>query len=213
MLAPEAKFSDKARWAALRVLFLGCVGWSMLTGAGFYLLAPYFSYCLFRSLRFWRYLPRSLQLIRHTYRLAFMALRGDLVLSLPLAAPPADGPDLDIVRTRDTWPYGETCGPCRICCRMLGCPLLNGSAEGCTAYGSFFWRFFNCGRYPTSQEDITRYGCPKWEMKVSIRKPIISTPGREKIEPGERSRVPGKVIGAGRGGINELQVTRDGPLR
>ena len=178
---PESKRSGQVRWAVLRIIFLGCVGSSMLTGVGFYLLAPYFSYCLFRSLCFWRHLPLSLRLIRYTYRLAFMALRGDLVLSFPISAPPAPGPDLSIVRPRDTWSDGENCGHCEICCRLLGCPLLDGSTEGCTAYGSFFWRYFNCGRYPTSQEDIDRYRCPKWEMKNPIGQPIISTAKRNRV--------------------------------
>jgi hypothetical protein len=33
------------------------------------------------------------------------------------------------------------------------------------SYNSFYWRYFNCGRYPTSQQEIDLYECPKWIMK------------------------------------------------
>ena len=32
-------------------------------------------------------------------------------------------------------------------------------------YDSFYWRYFNCGRYPANQEEIDWYECPKWIMK------------------------------------------------
>jgi len=33
----------------------------------------------------------------------------------------------------------------------------------CKSYGSFFWRYFNCGRYPENTKQIHYYECKKWE--------------------------------------------------
>jgi hypothetical protein len=35
----------------------------------------------------------------------------------------------------------------------------------CRGYDSFFWRYFNCGRYPTEQREIEYYLCNKWQFK------------------------------------------------
>ncbi len=56
------------------------------------------------------------------------------------------------------------CNGCIQCCTRRSCPLLDTERNLCRSYGSFFWRYFNCGRYPENTAQIRHYDCPKWEM-------------------------------------------------
>jgi hypothetical protein len=55
------------------------------------------------------------------------------------------------------------CTRCGKCCNQVGCLFL-GTDENentiCTAYGTVFWYYGGCGRYPLSQKDIDDHACP-----------------------------------------------------
>ena len=59
----------------------------------------------------------------------------------------------------------RSCNGCISCCDQLGCIFLDRKNRQCAVYGSFFWKYFNCGRYHSNQFQIDYYGCPKWKMK------------------------------------------------
>lgn len=80
-----------------------------------------------------------------------------------MTAPPMMKPDLSKVAISKNWEGPkDSCGGCSKCCTKRECPLFDLSSEACLSYGSFFWRYFNCGRYPENAEQIGYYECPKW---------------------------------------------------
>jgi hypothetical protein len=58
-------------------------------------------------------------------------------------------PDPSNAVCRSNWPHGDSCGDCSNCCKPGGhaCPLLDKEQRRCRGYDSFYWRYFNCGRY------------------------------------------------------------------
>ena len=83
--------------------------------------------------------------------------------SVKLYAPPVLYNDTTVC-IKDSWKGGKyNCDACEnICCRQINCPLLRD--KRCLGYGSLFYRYFSCGRYPVNQTQIDIYNCPKWEM-------------------------------------------------
>jgi hypothetical protein len=156
----------KAGWAAARLSFTLCSALSVLSVIGCFLFSPLFTYWFFGSARFWKYLHLTFPVIRFSYYLAYLSLRGRSVRSLPWTAPPMLEPNPVAVQINPEWKHGDSCGGCGKCCRKIQCPFLDGEKGHCMSYGSFYWRYFNCGRYPTSQQEIDLYECPKWIMKV-----------------------------------------------
>ena len=55
------------------------------------------------------------------------------------------------------------------CCKPGGavCPLLDSEQQRCLGYNSFYWRYFNCGRYPSFAEEVHYYDCRKWTLTAS----------------------------------------------
>jgi hypothetical protein len=87
------------------------------------------------------------------------------MFAIPLVAPPMMAADLSRVRVRATWPKDTgACNGCAQCCTQRFCPLLDTKTNRCRSYGSFYWRYFNCGRYPERLLQIEYYECEKWEI-------------------------------------------------
>ena len=156
----------KLGWAATRVFFVFCAGFSVTSVVGAFFLAPLFCYWFFGDYRFWKYLQFAVPMILYPYCLFYLFLRGRSIPSFSWTAPPMSRPDLSSVRLNPEWPHGESCGDCSICCRAIRCPLLDKKKERCQSYGSFYWRYFNCGRYPATQKEIDLYKCQKWIMRA-----------------------------------------------
>lgn len=156
----------KIGWAGARVFFVLTSALGVVSVAGCYLLSPLFTYWFFGSFRFWRYLHLTPAMIVFSYHLAYLSLQGRAVCGIPWTAPPASRPDKALVRIRPDWPDGESCGSCGRCCKKIRCPLQDRRNGQCMSYNSFYWRYFNCGRYPTSTREILLYDCPKWIMKT-----------------------------------------------
>jgi hypothetical protein len=91
------------------------------------------------------------------------------MFSVPLASPPSSAPDQSVAAVRTDWHHGNSCGDCSNCCKPGGtvCPLLGNEQQGCLGYNSFYWRYFNCGRYPSSEEELDYYDCRKWALRMS----------------------------------------------
>ena len=74
----------------------------------------------------------------------------------------------------DHSPRGS-CGACTKCCRtswlppaeQVACPFLGDL--GCTIYGSLYWDYFNCGRYPTGEPELRVYACPRFTFSQADR--------------------------------------------
>jgi hypothetical protein len=158
----------KAGWVAARLLFTLCSALCVISVVGCYLFSPLFTYWFFGSWRFWKYLHLTLPVIRFSYYLAYLKLRGRSVPSFPWSEPPMSGPDPRAVQINPEWMHGDSCGDCGKCCRKIRCPFLDRERGQCLSYNSFYWRYFNCGRYPLTQQEIDLYECPKWIMRKSV---------------------------------------------
>lgn len=154
------------KWATQRILFYAYIAFSMITVVGGFLTAPLIAHLVFGDWRFWRYWRYGWRLYPHAWKMASYILRGEnegFMLSVPLTAAPLTSPDPGRTRLNPTWRHGYTCDTCSRCCEKINCPLLR--ADGlCDGYDSFFWRYFNCGRFPSAQREIDYYACPKWIM-------------------------------------------------
>ena len=92
------------------------------------------------------------------------------MLSVPLTSRPRTKPDPKTTQLDHTWQPGNSCGGCSNCCHFGGhaCPLLDQASGRCQGYDSFYWRYFNCGRFPTLVEEIDYYDCRKWVLIPSF---------------------------------------------
>ena len=153
-------------WASARLAFHAYVGFALFSVVGGFLSAPLMSQLFFGDWRFWRYWRRGAALFPHGWRLFLLVLRGEgaFMLGVPLDSAPLSRPVRGAAVLSPAWPHGDSCGSCRRCCQVKSacCPILEPDTGLCGGYDSFYWRYFNCGRYPSSQSEIDYYGCPKW---------------------------------------------------
>lgn len=163
----------KGLWLAMRLLIVALSVLSVLScGLSAFALAPLHSWLLFGDWRFWRHWHMFPRLTAQARRLAFrMAAEPDyrgmtsFLSPRDWLAPPMMGPDLVLVAVRGDWsPGAASCGTCGRCCTEIRCPSFDPATKLCGSYGSPFWRYFPCGRYPATQAQIDYYGCPKWTM-------------------------------------------------
>jgi len=158
------------RWALARLVFIFYIVFSVVTLVGGFLTAPLMTWYFFGDWRFWRYWRPGLGLLPHGLRLTAMMLSHSraFMFSVPLASPPRSAPDRSIATCRSDWLHGDSCGDCSNCCRAGGytCPLLDEVQQACRGYNSFYWRYFNCGRYPSLAEEIDYYDCRKWSLAL-----------------------------------------------
>lgn len=159
---------NQVKWTVSRICFLTMFSLALLTGVGIYLFAPLTSYYFFNDLRFWKYLRHYHRMMVFMYRFFYTMLtsnewRFHSVLSMN--DPPLSGPDRTYVNISNEWQEAEnSCGDCCRCCIQISCPLLDLEMKKCMGYDSFYWRYFNCGRFPVNQAHIDYYNCIKWEM-------------------------------------------------
>jgi len=159
------------RWALARLAFIIYIVFSVVTLIGGFLTAPLMTWYFFDDWRFWRHWRAGLGLLPHGLRLTAMMLGHGraFMFSVPLASTPRSAPDPLIAFFRTDWPHSDSCGDCSNCCKPGGnvCPLLDNEQQACRGYNSFYWRYFNCGRYPSVEEEINYYDCRKWALTRS----------------------------------------------
>ena len=163
----EPSFPDRLKWAAHRLLFHSYIGFCLLSVVGGFLTAPLMTWLFFGDWRFWRHWRSGVGLFPHGYKMMWHMAggrNGGFILDVSLDAPPSSSVNRELVALKPSWEFGATCGPCTRCCSKLGCPVLDYDTGLCQGYDSFFWRYFNCGRYPTSQREIEFYLCNKWSL-------------------------------------------------
>lgn len=174
---------NQARWALARLLFIVYIGFSVMSLVGGFLTAPLMTWYFYGDWRFWRHWSSGLGLMPHGLRL-FRLMFSDgqaFMFSVPLTSPPRTSPNLDAATLHPLWPHGESCGDCSNCCKAGGniCPLLDEKLGLCRGYDSFYWRYFNCGRFPSVKPEIEYYDCRKWVLApavVDIDPPGVVTP-------------------------------------
>jgi len=189
------------RWALARLLFIVYIVLSVVTLVGGFLTAPLMTWYFFDDWRFWRHWRAGLGLLPHGLRLTAMMLGHSraFMFSVPLTSPPRSVPDPSVAFFRVDWPHGDSCGECSNCCKAGGavCPLLDSEQQRCRGYNSFYWRYFNCGRYPSFTEEIHYYDCRKWALTA----PALQNqayPGVVESLPAEAANVSNECAGTAR---------------
>ena len=180
-------YPDRAKWAVQRLLFHFYLAFCFLTVVGGFLTAPLMTWLFFGDWRFWRHWRSALGMFPHGLKMLRQMVvgnNGGFMLDVPLTAPPVSSANLEMVEMAPSWEFGSSCGPCTRCCSKLGCPVLDYETGLCQGYDSFFWRYFNCGRYPTNQREIDFYLCNKWSLNAQPRTvsgPSIRNPRDKKV--------------------------------
>lgn len=133
------------------------------------LIAPYASYFFFNDWKFWNHLRMLNKFTVYSARYMWKIIRQEHKLIktiLPLdASPSLDHPDPTKFRISEDWNLPEdSCGDCNRCCTfVVECCFLDKSLNKCPCYGSIYWKYFNCGRFPSSSQLIEYFQCPKYE--------------------------------------------------
>lgn len=159
----------KLCWASARLFFVFFVTIGFFSGGLLAIpLGPLYSWLLlsdWRAARYRRLVFPAFLTAYHVFRdyIRDPAYRSSFLVSL--TAPPRPGPDASRIRLNPSWPVNDgTCNGCVKCCVQRDCPFINPQNNNCLGYGSFFWRYFNCGRYPETLGQLKYYNCEKWEV-------------------------------------------------
>jgi hypothetical protein len=162
---------NRARWALARLGFIAYLMVSVGTLVGGFLTAPLMTWYFFGDWRFWRHWSAGIGLLPHALRLVRLMFTDNraFMFSVKLTSPPHASPDPNVASLNPRWPHGKSCGTCSDCCRPGGhvCPLLDETAGLCRGFDSFFWRYFNCGRFPSVEAEIEYYDCRKWLVEAA----------------------------------------------
>jgi hypothetical protein len=161
--------AHQLKWLSARLVFVAfALAWFFSGGLLAYIFGPIYSWYVFGDIRFWRYRPLVFPIWRSAWRQLGEWLRTPKyrhMLAIPVISPPRVAPDPELVRVRSVWLSREdSCSGCVKCCSHRRCALLDTEKMQCRSYGSFFWRYFNCGRYPETEIQIQYYSCGKWEL-------------------------------------------------
>ncbi len=158
----------KVYWATIRISFFVLLLLMLITGGlSVFILYPVYVWYFSGDLRFSKNNKFILPMISKTYRYMYDFITNPgYRKSFPIqfASLPRIAPDRQKVRIRADWPVIDgSCNGCSYCCKMRGCPFMD-EHHRCAGYGSLYWRYFNCGRFPETQKQIDYYSCPKWEI-------------------------------------------------
>jgi len=148
-------------------LYLLFVLYFFTGGLAMFVLAPLYKrafapHAAFRELRIFR-------IWIHMYRLMWRSLTDkgyNNMYPSKLSEPPKFYNDKNAVRIKDSWRGAKDhCDMCpESCCKQLKCPMLDREGKRCLSYGSIYFGYLFCGRYPENQSQIDLYQCPKWEV-------------------------------------------------
>ena len=172
---------NEMKWASARLGFYAYSAFALLTVIGGYVTVPIISWYIYGDWRFWRNWRTVGLLFPHGWKMIGRILLGQndgFILSVGLRAEPFSAPPKDQAALASDWEHGSSCGSCSNCCTKISCPVLDRKTGLCLGYDSFFWRYFNCGRFPSAQGELAFYDCKKWVLKPPFQQPQESeTPG------------------------------------
>ncbi len=163
----------KVLWVFLRLVFYAYCAISVLSiGVIAWITLPIFTKIFFNS---WN----PAKFARKVYPILFSILNIFINhlskkeyrkhFSVPIKSAPIMEPSIDKLILQKQWQGNRyDCNGCLDCCIKAECPMIDFETRQCMSYGSFFYKYFNCGRFPANQFLIEFYGCKKWEVKKSI---------------------------------------------
>ena len=139
----------------------------MTGGLAMFILAPLYKLAFAPQARW-----RSINVLRvwvHVYKIMWRSLSSkgyrDLYPS-NMDDPPVFNNDLNVMCIRENWQGADdNCDICEnSCCAQISCPMLDSNGR-CLSYGSIYFGYYFCGRYPSNQGQVDLYNCPKWEVR------------------------------------------------
>lgn len=165
-----------AKWAFVRISFYFFSVLSVLSlSLSYWLFAPLYSWYFFGELNFAKYNRYAYPIILTFLKILArhgMNAKYRKSFRVPLFVPPRLSPEKTCLKINQEWSGPEDhCNGCIRCCVLAECPLIDEQSKKCLSYGSFFWRYFYCGRYPENQGQIDYYQCPKWICLVNPKDP------------------------------------------
>ncbi|MDR2559233.1 MAG: hypothetical protein LBC86_06800 [Oscillospiraceae bacterium] len=109
---------------------------------------------------------------RHVWRIMWRSLSSRKYRSLypsKITDPPEfenNGKNSEKMQIKASWQGDENnCDKCEnSCCAQISCPMLDKQGR-CLSYGSIYFGYLYCGRYPSNQGQVDLYNCPKWEVQ------------------------------------------------
>ena len=144
----------------LLILFFFTGGLALFLLAPLYkgAFAPRASYRDFRPVRVWA----------HVYKVIWRSLSNSHYRELypfKMTDPPMYDNSQSPVQIKASWPGSpDNCDACQnTCCAQITCPMF-GEDGRCLSYGSAYFGYYFCGRYPENQGQMDLYNCPKWEV-------------------------------------------------
>ncbi len=169
VIGPFSKMLLKIKYAILRFLFAFFSVSAVLSGGlTAYLFGPLFSWYFFSDLNCTKYYKYIHPVIFAYLRFLFRSMRDSEYgkgFAVPFTATPRVSPSAEALRIKGSWTGPlENCDGCIDCCEKVRCPLLDTEKNNCLSYGSFYWKYFSCGRYPVNRFQAAYYECPKWEF-------------------------------------------------
>ncbi|MCL2579688.1 MAG: hypothetical protein FWE32_06610 [Oscillospiraceae bacterium] len=147
----------------LLVLFFFTGGLTMFLLAPLYkqAFAPQAAYRDFRPFKTWT----------HIYKIIWRSVSNRHYRGLypfRMYDPPMYDNSQSQVQIKKSWAGAtDNCDACKnSCCAQIGCPMI-GPGGRCLSYGSVYFGYYFCGRYPENQGQMDLYDCPKWEVQPS----------------------------------------------
>ena len=137
-------------------------------GLSLFVLGPIYKAAIAPSAAYRDFAP--LKIWAHMYKIIWRTVtrkeyRG--LYPFKLTDPPQLYNDLTVMKVRGDWQGGQdNCDNCQNrCCAQIDCPMLGGDGR-CLSFGSLYYGYFFCGRYPSNQGQVDLYDCPKWEVRT-----------------------------------------------
>ena len=111
---------------------------------------------------------KAFTLWAHVYKIMWRSMSQKSYRDLypsKITDPPEYRNNPNIMRIRESWQGAEdNCDKCEFsCCEHIKCPMF-GEDGRCLSYGSVYFGYLYCGRYPNNQGQVDLYNCPKWEV-------------------------------------------------
>ena len=152
----------------VRLIFYFLLSLFFFTGGlAMFVLAPIYK-AMFAPHASWKDL-NSPKIWAHVYKVMWRSISQKGYRQLypcKLTDPPQLHNDLSIMQIKESWQgAANNCDVCKnSCCAQISCPMTDKNGR-CLCYGSLYFGYFFCGRYPSNKGQAALYNCPKWEVR------------------------------------------------
>ncbi|MCL2857124.1 MAG: hypothetical protein FWE19_05310 [Oscillospiraceae bacterium] len=172
MLAKETPMATLKHLLIRLYLFLLMTLFFITGGLSMFVLAPLYKAAIAPNATYSDFAP--FKIWAHMYKIIWRSVsqknyRG--LYPFKLTDPPQRYNDLAVMKISEDWKGSrDNCDDClNRCCAQIDCPILDKSGR-CLSFGSLYYGYLFCGRYPSNQGQVDLYDCPKWEVRTANEK-------------------------------------------